>query len=229
MIAFSIPAPVRAALLTVFTLTATCGAALGVSLSHAEEMRYVSDTLYVQLRGGPSIEYRSLKVLPSGEHLVYLSEEEGFTQVRTADGAEGWVSSQYLMEQPIAREQLKDAQAEIQSLKAQLEVAQTAAAEAVRSAPAEPAEPVTAEDLENERLDNIIQDSPLLTSASRELGIRNQELELRVESLEAENEQLRKDKRNIYLLYGGGLVFIGIIAGLILPNLRGKRSNSGWA
>ena len=38
-----------------------------------------------------------------------------------------------------------------------------------------------------------------------------------------------KDKRNIYLLYGGGLVFIGIIAGLILPNLRGRRSNSGWA
>ena len=228
MTAFSISAPVRAALLTVFTLTATCGAALGVSLSHAEEMRYVSDTLYVQLRGGPSIEYRSLKVLPSGEHLVYLSEEEGFTQVRVTDGTEGWVSSQYLMDQPIAREQLEDAKAEISALKAQLEQARSAA-ESINSASAETTDPVTAEDLENERLDNIIQDSPLLTSASRELGIRNQQLELRVESLEAENEQLRKDKRNMYLLYGGGLVFVGIIAGLILPNLRGKRSNSGWA
>ncbi len=198
----------------------------------AEEMRYVSDTLYVQLRGGPSTEYRSLKVLPSGEHLTYLSQEGDFTQVKTAEGTEGWVSTQYLSDEPIAREKLKDALTEIESLKSQLAKAQSAAVQstsAQTTAAAEPEPEMTEEELENERLDNIIQDSPLLTTTSRELGIRNQQLELKIETLEAENEQLRKDKRNIYLLYGGGLVFIGIIAGLILPNLRGRRSNSGWA
>ena len=208
-------------------LIALAASTFALPAAQAEEMRYVSDTLYVQLRGGPSTEYRSLKVLPSGEHLTYLSEEGDFTQVKTSEGTEGWVSTQYLSDEPIAREKLKDALTEIESLKAQLAKAQSAPAQT--TAVAEPEPEMTEEELENERLDNIIQDSPLLTTTSRELGIRNQQLELKIETLEAENEQLRKDKRNIYLLYGGGLVFIGIIAGLILPNLRGRRSNSGWA
>ncbi len=214
------------------SLIALAASTFALPAVQAEEMRYVSDTLYVQLRGGPSTEYRSLKVLPSGEHLTYLSEEGDFTQVKTSGGTEGWVSTQYLSDEPIAREKLKDALSEIESLKAQLAKAQSAAAEKTSDQPPAvivPEVEMSDEELENERLDNIIQDSPLLTTTSRELGIRNQQLELKIETLEAENEQLRKDKRNIYLLYGGGLVFIGIIAGLILPNLRGRRSNSGWA
>ena len=198
-------------------------AVLSTPAAQAEEMRYVSDMLYVQLRAGPSTEFRSLRVLPSGEHLVFIAEENGFTHVRTTDNTEGWISSQYLTDEPIASERLRDALDEIETLKAQLAQSEN------DDTTVEPAAEMSAEDIENQRLDNIIQDSPLLSSTNRELGIRNQQLELKIETLEAENEQLRKDKRNIYLLYGGGLVFVGIIAGLILPNLRGKRSNSGWA
>ena len=48
-------------------------------------------------------------------------------------------------------------------------------------------------------------------------------------TLSAENQELRGDRSLSYLIYGGGLVVVGIIGGLILPGLRGRRSNSGWA
>jgi SH3 domain protein len=48
--------------------------------------------------------------------------------------------------------------------------------------------------------------------------------------MSAENAQLRDDRDLNRLIYGGGLVFLGILAGLILPALRGGRKHtSGWS
>ncbi|HJY42228.1 MAG TPA: TIGR04211 family SH3 domain-containing protein, partial [Steroidobacteraceae bacterium] len=70
---------------------------------------YVSDQLTVPLRRGPSNSHKILHAgLPSGTALEVLGEDTaaGFTQVRTANGTEGWVPTQFLSNEPIARDRL---------------------------------------------------------------------------------------------------------------------------
>ena len=83
------------------------------------ETNYVSDSLTVPLRSGPSNAHRILhRGLPSGTRLEVIGrdEESGFTQVRTDRDTEGWVPTQYLVTQPIARDQLISARARIREL-----------------------------------------------------------------------------------------------------------------
>src|SRR4051812_28220921 len=84
---------------------------------------YVSDQLTIPLRRGPSNEYKIINAgLPSGTALEVLqkNEEAGFTQVRTPNGIEGWVPSQYLASEPPARDQLAAATKRAASLDAEL-------------------------------------------------------------------------------------------------------------
>src|SRR5262245_66422391 len=70
---------------------------------------YISDQFTVPLRRGPSNSHKIVNAgLPSGMPLEIISEdkEAGFTEVRTPNGTEGWVPTQYLTEEPIARDRL---------------------------------------------------------------------------------------------------------------------------
>ena len=89
-------------------------------LAAVGDVNYISDVLTVPLRSGASTAHRILhRGLPSGTQLTILAidEEANFTQVRTAGGMEGWVRSQYLIGEPIARVKLIAAEKRLQSLK----------------------------------------------------------------------------------------------------------------
>lgn len=202
---------------------------------HAVEKRYVSDKLFIQLRSGPSNEHRILKVLQSGEHLVYVEESGDFTLVKTSKGTEGWVRTQYLVDEPIAREKLIFANRDLENLRAELSAANEQKAElqkeleAVKSERANTNRSNTELERELERIRNISENAVALDEKVRKLTATNQQLALQAETLSAENEELRNDSGMTFLLYGGGLVVVGILAGIILPNVRSRRSNSGWA
>jgi len=202
---------------------------------HAVEKRYVSDKLFIQLRSGPSNEHRILKVLQSGEHLVYLEENGDFTHVKTDKGTEGWVRTQYLVDEPIAREKLIFANRDLDNLRAELNAANQQREElqqeleAVKSERANTNRSNTELERELERIRNISENAVALDEKVGRLSATNKDLALQVETLSAENEELRNDSSMTALLYGGGLVVIGILAGIILPNVRSRRSNSGWA
>ena len=86
--------------------------------SFADEV-YIRDTLYVHLRGGESIEHRIIHHgIKSGTPLDRLetNENTGYTRVRTEEGLEGWLLTQYLVEEPIARTQLDGVNSELQLL-----------------------------------------------------------------------------------------------------------------
>ena len=78
---------------------------IGVS-AYAEDV-WISDQFEVMLRTGPSTTNAIERMLPSGTPLeaVERDDETGYTRVRTANGAEGWVLSRYIMTEPGAREQ----------------------------------------------------------------------------------------------------------------------------
>ncbi|GAA6145733.1 MAG: hypothetical protein CSH37_03525 [Thalassolituus sp.] len=203
--------------------------------AHAVEKRYVTDKLYIQLRSGPSNEYRILKVVQSGEHLIYIGEEGDFTQVKTSKGIEGYVRTQYLVNEPVAKEKLILANRELDNIKAELTTARqqvkelSQELETTKSERADASRSSNELERELERIRNISENAVALDEKARNLTRAKQDLELQVSTLSAENQELRSDQSLSYLIYGGGLVIIGILGGLILPGLRGRRSNSGWA
>lgn len=204
----------------------------------AVEKRYVADSLWLQLRSGPSSEFRILKALKSGEHLIFIEEDaaKGYTRVKTSKGLEGWVLTRFLVNEPVAKEKLILANREMEKLKAELATTKTQKAELeaqVEGLKGDRSGLSRSQDkLEKElnRIKTISSNALALDEKSKKLTKRNQELEIQVEALTAENAQLRDDRQQTYLIYGGGLVIIGIFAGLVLPSLRGgKRNGGGWA
>jgi len=221
---------VKNILLFIATLMFSLGAA-------AVEKRYVADTLWLQLRSGPSSEYRILKALQSGEHLIFIEEDEatGYTRVKTTKGLEGWVLTRFLLNEPIAKEKLILANREMDKLKAELSTLKsqkeelTAQVENLKSDRSGLSRSQDKLEKELKRITTISSNALALDEKSKKLTQRNQELEIQVEALTAENAQLRDDRQQTYLIYGGGLVIIGIFAGLVLPSLRGGKRSGGWA
>ncbi len=77
-----------------FWLAATPG------ILDAEPAAYVTDTIRLALRAGPSADQKSLGVVESGQAVEILRAGEEWTLIRSATGLEGWVPSRYLTEQP---------------------------------------------------------------------------------------------------------------------------------
>ena len=69
---------------------------------------YVTDEFKITLRSGESATHRILRMLPTGEQVTVLSSnpDTGYSKVRTSGGAEGFVLTRQLVDQPVARDRL---------------------------------------------------------------------------------------------------------------------------
>lgn len=218
-------------------LLASVALLFALTAQAAVEKRYVADSLWLQLRSGPGNEFRILKALRSGEHLIFIEEdlEKKYTKVKTSKGLEGWVLTRFLVNEPIAKEKLILANREMDKIKAELVTLKTQKSELetqVESLKSDRSGLNRSQgklEKELKRIKTISANALALDEKSKKLTQRNQELEIQVEALTAENAQLRDDRQQTYLIYGGGLVVIGIFAGLLLPSLRGGKRNGGWA
>ena len=65
--------------------------------SHAQE-QYVGDELRINLRDGPGDGYSVINVLVSGDPVALLAQRDGWIQVRTDEGSQGWLPQGYLSE-----------------------------------------------------------------------------------------------------------------------------------
>jgi SH3 domain protein len=80
---------------------------LNLPASAAEDL-YVTDTLKVTVRTGPSLENKILHVLESGDKVALLEKgEQGWGKVQLSDGTEGWMKYQYLQPEQTAALKLK--------------------------------------------------------------------------------------------------------------------------
>lgn len=201
----------------------------------AVEKRYVSDQLRIQMRSGPGNEFRILKSLPSGEHLIYIeeSEDKNYTKVN-ARGVEGWVLTRFLEKEPIAKEKLILAERKLAKVQAELNTLKQQANQL-----AEEKSSLTGDrsslNRENKKLEKELKEikeisanAIELDSKNTKLTKRNQELEIQLETLTAENVRLQDDKERSFMIIGGGLIVFGIILGLAIPAMRGGRKSS-WS
>ena len=200
------------------------------------ETRYISDVLHVPLRSGPSNEHRIIHWgLRSGTALEVLDEDEAaqFTQIRTENGSEGWVPTQYLSTEPIARDTLAEAQAEIERLEglltgdaselaAQLEEARS---EAARNAEVAASIPALEEELAEVRR---LSASAIATQEENvELAEANAELRRANAELVAQTGRLQGNVEMWWMLVGGGLILAGLLIGVWLGS-RSRRRSSSW-
>lgn len=208
---------------------------LFVSAASSAATLYISDELTVPLRRGPTNGHRIIHAgLPSGTALEVLGEDKasGFTQVRTANGTDGWVPTQYLTSQPVAKHQLVAANKRIQSLEAQLKSTRDSFQE-TRGARAEAESRNTDLDKQTKQLQTELAEIRRVSATSiaqyeenKVLKAENKELHAQVIELSGKVGQLQRNTQLRWLMGGGALVVVGLAIGAWIKS-RPKRST--WA
>ncbi len=196
---------------------------------------YISDELTVPLRRGPSNSHKIINAaLPSGLALEVLGEDSaaGFTQVRTPNGTEGWLPTQFLVSQPIAKDRLAAATKRVEALEAQLKSVRGNYQD-VRGARSEIEGRASELGKENQKLQAELAEIRRVSATAitqfeenRQLKTDNASLQTQVTQL---SDRVRTLERNLmlkWMLTGGALILAGFILGAWIKS-RPKRST--WA
>lgn len=171
----------------------------------------ITRRIEVPVRAGQSPQSKPLKVLVSGDPLTVVSElpRSGLALVKLDSGEVGWIPSRYLdfsdpaagSTEPLAAPPDKtpeQLQAELQRQTSELNAIRQAAANALQI------------QVERDRLQETV------IAQGREL-----------EALRRENHALASDQRQSWFFIGAGVLFGGIVLGLLLPRLS-WRKRSSW-
>lgn len=206
-----------------------------IGASAAAATVYISDELTVPLRRGPSNGHRIINAaLPSGTPLEVLGEDKaaGFTQVRTPNGTDGWLPTQYLTDKPVARDLLAAATKRVERLEAELKATKENFQE-TRGARAEAESRSTNLDKQTKQLQAELAEVRRVSATSiaqyeenKQLKTENQELHTKVNELSTQVNQLQRNTQLRWLLGGGALVLLGLALGAWIKS-RPKRST--WA
>lgn len=216
-------------------LLVVIGSLLAGSWSAVAATVYISDELTVPLRRGPSNGHKILHAgLPSGMALEVIAQDAaaGFTHVRTPNGTDGWVPTQYLTDQPVAKDRLTAANRRVESLEAQLKSLRDNYQE-VRGARTQSEGRATDLTKQTEKLQAELAEIRRVSATSLANYEENKQLKTENQSLHAQvtelTEKVRQLERNVmlrWLLSGGGLVLVGLALGAWIKS-RPKRST--WA
>lgn len=211
-----------------------------LSLPASAQDRYISDVLYVPLRSGMGNQYRIVhRGLSSGTRLELVREAESedgetWSLVRTQDGEEGWIRSQFLLSEPTAAiklERLQQRAGNVSEENQALEDQLTEARERVSQLESElqdVRERYAALQEEHERLQSVSSDAVSLHQQHKELSENYQMLQTRYDVVQADNERLKRDRRYQDWLFGGGILVAGVLLSLILQAIGKRRRQSEW-
>lgn len=208
-------------------------ALLSPVLAIAQTTRYVTDELEITMRSGQGIKFGIKKMLKSGARLDVLeTDPNGYSKVRTSDGAEGWVLTRYLSNSPSPREQLESSLQRVANL--ELDIAKYK--EEIASLGTQNTDVDTQNMTLKERsqrlskeLDDLrrtASNAVALENENRQLKEKLQEIDLQNQSLVIENNAMKDNSTRSWFLVGAAVLFAGIFLGLILPRLRIRKKDS---
>lgn len=187
------------------------------SMSTLAEVRYVSDDVFIYLHSGPGLDYRITGTLKVGTEVNTLkyNEKTKFMQVKASTGRTGWMKVSELQKTLPAKNVLPTVQEQLKVAKEKLE-----------NIAAENAENLAdKEQIFQEQIilvDNLNQEKAMLQKEILDLKARNLELDLLQETKESRIQMQ-------WLLNGGGVLFFGLLIGLIIPFLpRRKKRTNNW-
>jgi len=207
--------------------------ALFIPLTGMAASRYVSDDLVITLRTGQGNQYQIIKTLNSGTKLEVLEQTEtGYTQVRLADGTEGWVRTQYLSDTPPASVVLPKTQEKLAQLQAKLASVQQDYNELRKQKAGlesdynklQTSHKTTSDELD--KLSKIAAHPKQLQTENSELREKYAKMSDEYNLIKQENQVLKDRSKRNWFLAGALVVIIGMIIGLIIPKLRFRRKDN---
>jgi len=202
-------------------------------LNQATEYQYVSDQLVITLRTGQGSAYQIIRTLPSGTRLEVLEmTDTGYARVRTDNGAEGWIRSQYLSPEPIARLKLEATENKLNKLKAENTNLQEKTKKLrkqrheLENKNKDLLSRVKTAESQLSRLGEVAAKPLLLDKENRKLQQQNISLEKRLQMMAQENQVLKDRSQREWFIAGAIVLLGGIFLGLLLPKIRWKKKNS---
>ncbi len=206
------------------------------SAVYAESTRYITDRLEVTMRSGESNQHKILRMLSSGTalELIQTNKESGYSQVRTANGLEGWVITRYLERQRSARDRLASTEKQLARIKAENKVLNNKLAQLTQlsSELTTKTNQLSAanekQSKEFDRVKNISSNALALDSENTMLREQSRRLERAHQALQLENDSLKDRSDRDWFIVGAGVVLLGMIIGLIIPKIR-WRKKSDWS
>lgn len=204
----------------------------------AQDVRYVSDKVFIVLHRGPGAEYRWVAKLTPGTRLqvARTSDDGEWAEVTTSRGTSGWVSTEFLSAEAPAQVQLPAAQDRAQKLNAQNSEL-TSRVDALEAEKLQLLNKINSSDSElgdvSQELANLKQVSGKavqLDTDNRRLVEEAENLRAEVDMLEAENLRLEDKLKSEDFINGALAVLMGVFITLVVPRLWPKRrKSSSWA
>ncbi len=200
----------------------------------AAKVQYVSDELVINMRSGKGNGFKIIKIIKSGTPLTILEQKDGYSRARTPKGVEGWVLSRFLINAPAARALLAEAQQSVAQMKEKYD-AMSSELNSIKN------ERDTLSSSEKQLLSNKeklnVELSKLKKIAARpmQLEAENDQLRNELVKIEAENRLLKQEYQTLednsdqeWFMTGAGVLFGGMLLGLIFPKLRSGQKKANW-
>lgn len=191
---------------------------LFAAMTAAAETRFVE--VEVTLRRGQSTSHGIVRMIRSGTPVEVLEADaaSGYTKIRMPGGTEGWILTRYLMEAPATREELVASQQRVDRLTREnrelVEERNRLSGEA----------DALAEELA--RLKNLSSNAVALAEANQRFEANAARDRQTIEDLKIDNDRLSGRSNREWFLAGGGVLFFGLLLGLILPRIRWRKQRS---
>jgi len=193
----------------------------------------------VPLRGGQSTEYRILhRAIRTGTRLERLetNEETGYSRVRMSDGLEGWLQSQYLVEEPVSRDLLEKVQQKLNALTSSHQKTLNELEE-LKSREAGIAEANLSLQSKNDELSEELKSLTNLASNVIAIDEQNQQLIEEhdvllsdIDDLSVANQSFQDTSDQQWFLRGAGIILLGLLIGFwISRKIYNKHSSTGWS
>ena len=190
---------------------------------------YVTDSIKITFRNGPSIRHKVLAMLKSGEEVEVLEELNSWTKVRLKDGKEGYVLSHYLSPNIPKSFIINSLQNKVKYLQEQLQKL-TQVKERLE---ASNSELKTNLELKEKRLAKVEKEYNDLKSGSAnyietkqakdQLEAENKRLKIQLATVLKRNKELEKKDERLWFLSGAAVLLVGWVLGLILGRTQISR------
>ena len=189
--------------LTLLALSAT-------AVSHAEETRYVSDELNTWVRSGPGDNYRLVGTVNAGEEVTLLQSDANYGQIKDSSGRTAWIPLKELNTTPSLRTRVPDLENQVKTLTDKLNNIDT-----------------TWNQRTADMQQKVAQSDSIINGLKEENQKLKNELIVAQKKVSAANLQLDDKQRTIimqWFMYGGGVLGVGLVLGLVLPHLIPSRN-----
>lgn len=176
---------------------------------------YITENLSTYMRKGAGEQYKISGTVQAGERITVLDRKDRFVLIRDSRSREGWVLASEISQTASPKELIPQLQQQVQDLQGKLGRIDSDWQQRT---------------VEMQRRSHDAQ------KQTSDLLAENAQLKREIEILQNKNRNLEamqdSEKRAIaiqYFIYGGVVLVIGLILGLVIPYLIPRRKRNGWA